>query len=63
MILPRNWRYEQELASLLWKIDYRDIQVKFHASQYNTNIASIPVNRVSNIDREIPGLSGVIHQL
>ena len=22
----RNWRYEQELASLIWKIDYDDIQ-------------------------------------
>ncbi|XP_030840199.1 speract receptor [Strongylocentrotus purpuratus] len=26
----RNWKYEQELASLLWKIDYADIQTKRH---------------------------------
>ncbi|XP_076458574.1 speract receptor-like [Babylonia areolata] len=24
-LIYRNWRYEQELASLLWKIDYKDI--------------------------------------
>ena len=24
-ILYRNWMYEQELDSLLWKIDYKDI--------------------------------------
>ncbi|KAK9890919.1 hypothetical protein WA026_012260 [Henosepilachna vigintioctopunctata] len=23
----RNWRYEQELDSLIWKIDYKDIQI------------------------------------
>lgn len=23
----RNWRYEQELDSLIWKIDFRDIQI------------------------------------
>ncbi|XP_071509396.1 speract receptor-like [Diadema antillarum] len=27
-IVYRNWRYEQELASLLWKIDYNDVQFK-----------------------------------
>ena len=27
LIVYRNWRYEQELDSLLWKIDYKDIQI------------------------------------
>jgi len=27
LVLYRNWRYEQELDSLLWKIDYKDIQM------------------------------------
>ncbi|XP_076457284.1 speract receptor-like [Babylonia areolata] len=25
-LIYRNWRYEQELASLLWKMDYKDIR-------------------------------------
>lgn len=27
LVLYRNWRYEQELDSLLWKIDFREIQM------------------------------------
>lgn len=27
LVLYRNWRYEQELDSLLWKIDFKDIQM------------------------------------
>lgn len=27
LLVYRNWRYEQELDSLLWKVDYKDIQV------------------------------------
>ncbi|KAK5645421.1 hypothetical protein RI129_006721 [Pyrocoelia pectoralis] len=27
-ILYRNWKYEQELDSLLWKIDYKEIEMK-----------------------------------
>jgi len=26
----RNWKYENDLASLLWKIDYKDIAFKDH---------------------------------
>jgi guanylate cyclase, other len=33
LVLYRNWRYEQELDSLLWKIDYKDIQM--HESESN----------------------------
>lgn len=27
LVLYRNWRYEQELDSLLWKVDFKDIQM------------------------------------
>lgn len=27
LVLYRNWKYEQELDSLLWKVDFRDIQL------------------------------------
>jgi guanylate cyclase, other len=27
LVLYRNWRYEQELDSLLWKIDFKEIQI------------------------------------
>ncbi|XP_049775726.1 guanylate cyclase 32E [Schistocerca cancellata] len=33
LVLYRNWRYEQELDSLLWKVDWRDIQL----NDENTN--------------------------
>ncbi|ESO83952.1 hypothetical protein LOTGIDRAFT_91228, partial [Lottia gigantea] len=32
-LIYRNWRYEQELASLLWKIDYKDLSLGDHYSQ------------------------------
>lgn len=28
LMLYRNWKYEQELDSLLWKVNYKDIQIK-----------------------------------
>ncbi|XP_011493860.1 PREDICTED: guanylate cyclase 32E [Ceratosolen solmsi marchali] len=28
LILYRNWKYEQELDSLLWKVNYKDIEIK-----------------------------------
>lgn len=28
LVLYRNWKYEQELDSLLWKIDYKDIETR-----------------------------------
>lgn len=27
LLVYRNWRYEQELDSLLWKVDYKDIKI------------------------------------
>ena len=29
LTFSRNWRYEQELASLLWKIDYKDLTIDY----------------------------------
>lgn len=34
LALYRNWRYELELDSLLWKVDYRDIQMNEDHQQY-----------------------------
>ncbi len=42
----RNWRYEQDLASLLWKIDYKDINIKLHVSQYQSAANNLPMTRV-----------------
>lgn len=28
LTLYRNWKYEQELDSLLWKVNYKDIEIK-----------------------------------
>ncbi|XP_015172076.1 PREDICTED: guanylate cyclase 32E isoform X2 [Polistes dominula] len=28
LVLYRNWKYEQELDSLLWKVNYKEIQIK-----------------------------------
>lgn len=28
LMLYRNWKYEQELDSLLWKVNYKDIEIK-----------------------------------
>nr|XP_006817694.1 PREDICTED: guanylate cyclase 32E-like [Saccoglossus kowalevskii] len=33
----RNWKYEQALASLLWKIDYRDICIKSDNALYRSS--------------------------
>lgn len=35
LVLYRNWRYEQELDSLLWKIDFREVQM--HESEKETS--------------------------
>lgn len=28
LILYRNWKYEQELDMLLWKVNYKDIEIR-----------------------------------
>lgn len=44
-MLYRNWRYEQELDSLLWKIDFREIQVheneREQQSQKQTRVSQL----------------------
>ncbi|XP_063226249.1 guanylate cyclase 32E isoform X2 [Bacillus rossius redtenbacheri] len=52
LVLYRNWRYEQELDSLLWKVDYRDIQVSDeHAASLGSKIsrATHPLIRTSQV--------------
>ncbi|KRT86564.1 Adenylate and Guanylate cyclase [Oryctes borbonicus] len=40
-VLYRNWKYEQELDSLLWKVDFRDIQIcdDTNANSFGTKIS------------------------
>jgi guanylate cyclase, other len=51
LVLYRNWRYEQELDSLLWKIDFKEIQM--HESDTNSNQkqtrATHPLIRTSQV--------------
>lgn len=51
LVLYRNWRYEQELDSLLWKIDFKDIQMHENestAAQKQTR-ATHPLIRTSQV--------------
>ncbi|KAJ8681433.1 hypothetical protein QAD02_017220, partial [Eretmocerus hayati] len=43
LMLYRNWRYEQELDSLLWKVNYRDIEIK---EPNKSTIATEPVDQL-----------------
>ncbi|GBM94023.1 Resact receptor [Araneus ventricosus] len=40
LVTYKNWAYEQELDSLLWKIDYKDIQINEHTPSTNANRVS-----------------------
>jgi len=46
LVLYRNWRYEQELDSLLWKIDFREVQIheneREQQSQKQTRVSPGP---------------------
>lgn len=35
LVLYRNWKYEQELDSLLWKLDYKEIQLHENDKENN----------------------------
>ncbi|KAL1132652.1 hypothetical protein AAG570_010604 [Ranatra chinensis] len=52
LVLYRNWRYEQELDSLLWKVDYKEIQIN-DSDIYNQNSpgakVSHPLIRTSQV--------------
>ncbi|XP_012260738.2 guanylate cyclase 32E isoform X3 [Athalia rosae] len=37
LVLYRNWRYEQELDSLLWKVNYKEIQIKEQSGDENSD--------------------------
>ena len=47
LVLYRNWRYEQELDSLLWKVDYRDIQMNEDQQPNNGASISTKITRVT----------------
>jgi guanylate cyclase, other len=51
LVLYRNWRYEQELDSLLWKIDFKEI--KMHENEYSSvqkpTRATHPLIRTSQV--------------
>ncbi|XP_014262145.1 guanylate cyclase 32E [Cimex lectularius] len=52
LVLYRNWRYEQELDSLLWKIDFKEIQMNEELSVTNelkTNRIAHPLIRTSQV--------------
>jgi hypothetical protein len=54
LVLYRNWRYEQELDSLLWKVDYRDIQINEDQQPNNGPSISTKITRVI-----VPGVSKI----
>lgn len=37
LVLYRNWRYEQELDSLLWKVDFKEIQMHENDKEGNNH--------------------------
>ncbi|KAF6204393.1 hypothetical protein GE061_002734 [Apolygus lucorum] len=50
LVIFRNWRYEQELDSLLWKLDFKDIQVNDDLTmEAKSNRSSIPLIRTSQV--------------
>ncbi|KAG8315278.1 hypothetical protein J6590_074376 [Homalodisca vitripennis] len=51
LLVYRNWRYEQELDSLLWKVDFKDIQMNDNeqASSNKINRATHPLIRTSQV--------------
>ncbi|XP_076232200.1 guanylate cyclase 32E isoform X1 [Calliopsis andreniformis] len=44
LVLYRNWKYEQELDSLLWKVNYKDIQIKEQKDEARVNEAPAKCN-------------------
>lgn len=51
LVLYRNWKYEQELDSLLWKVDFRDIQMNedANAMSFGPKITTKCVIRTSQV--------------
>ncbi|EFA09532.2 Guanylate cyclase 32E-like Protein [Tribolium castaneum] len=48
LVLYRNWKYEQELDSLLWKVDFKDIQINEEAGTKITRSVH-PLIRTSQV--------------
>lgn len=44
LVFYRNWKYEQELDSLLWKVDYKDIEI----NDTENGSTSSKISRVSD---------------
>lgn len=44
LVFYRNWKYEQELDSLLWKVDYKDIEI----NDTENSSTSSKISRVSD---------------
>lgn len=49
LVVYRNWRYEQELDSLLWKIDFKDIQMH---DDVNSE-PGVPVQKLTRVNLKI----------
>lgn len=45
LVFYRNWKYEQELDSLLWKVDYKDIEI----NDTENGSTSSKISRVSGL--------------
>jgi atrial natriuretic peptide receptor A len=45
LVFYRNWKYEQELDSLLWKVDYKDIEINdTENSSTSSKISRVSIN-------------------
>ncbi|XP_011686974.1 PREDICTED: guanylate cyclase 32E isoform X2 [Wasmannia auropunctata] len=59
LILYRNWKYEQELDSLLWKVNYKDIQIKEQKDEMKATETSAKCNSKSSTTQPIVRTSQV----
>lgn len=49
LVLYRNYKYEQELDSLLWKIDFKDIQMHENSEAQKQTRSTHPLIRTSQV--------------
>ncbi|XP_017052054.1 speract receptor isoform X2 [Drosophila ficusphila] len=52
LVLYRNWRYEQELDSLLWKIDFREVQI--HENEREQQSQKQTRHLLNHLPRRLP---------
>ncbi|XP_030571352.1 speract receptor isoform X2 [Drosophila novamexicana] len=55
LVLYRNWRYEQELDSLLWKIDFREVQI--HDNEREQQSQKQTRHFINQLPRRLPSQS------